>query len=112
MSYYLTVAHAGYYLLKKDASTIYQTISNMIGFLTIESATIIYQQIDDMSNYATHTKVDTVYYNLLSLFGLLSTVNNNSLLNFQTISSYYSLKSGASTIYMVNYDHCFNCRKC
>ena len=52
-----------------------------------------------MSNNATNTKVDTLYYNLLSLSGLLANVNNNSLLNFQTISSYYLLKSDAHGIF-------------
>ena len=42
MTNYLTVANAGYYLLKSDASNIYQTISNMIRFLTIGSAATTY----------------------------------------------------------------------
>ena len=71
----------------------------MIGFLTIGSAATTYQPISNMNTYATNTKVDTLYYNLLSLSGLLSNVNNNSLLNFQTISSYYLLKSDAQNIY-------------
>ena len=52
-----------------------------------------------MSNYATNSKVDTIYTNLLSLSGYLNTINNYSLLNFQTISSYYLLKSDAQNIY-------------
>ena len=71
----------------------------MIGFLTFGSAATTYQPISNMSTYATNTKVDTLYYNLLSLSGLLSNVNNNKLLNFQTISSYYLLKSDAQNIY-------------
>ena len=39
------------------------------------------------------------YTNLLSLSGYLNTINNNSLLNFQTISSYYLLKSDAQNMY-------------
>ena len=96
---YLTVANASYYLLKSDAAITYMTISNMINCLTIGSASTTYPTISNMSNYATNTKVDTIYYNLLSLSGLLPTVNNNSLLNFQTISSYYLLKSDAQNIY-------------
>ena len=52
-----------------------------------------------MSNYATNSKVDTMYTNLLSLSGYLNTVNNVAQLNFQTISSYYLLKSDAQNTY-------------
>ena len=64
----------------------------MIGFLTIGSAATTRQPISNMINYATNTKIDTIYYNLLSLSELLSTVNNRSLKNFQTILSYFIIK--------------------
>ena len=40
-----------------------------------------------------------IYTNLSSLAGYLNSINNSSLLNFQTISSYYLLKTDAQNIY-------------
>ena len=60
----------------------------MIGFLTVGSASTMYQAKNNMSNYAANTNANTIYNNLLSLYGYLNVINNTSLLNFQTISSY------------------------
>ena len=62
---------------------------------------LVYQTINNMTNYATNSKVDIIYINLLSLSGYLNTINNNSLFNFQTTSSYYLLSSDAQNIYQI-----------
>ena len=92
---YFTVANASYYLLKSDAVITYMTISNMIIFLTIGNASITYQTINNMSNYVTNLTFNTLVNTLSSLSGILY----NELLSFQTISSYYLLKTDAQNIY-------------
>ena len=61
----------------------------MASYLTTGDAITTYQTIKNMNYYATNSKADSVYSNVLLLSGYLNTLNKNSLLNFQTIPSYY-----------------------
>ena len=81
--------------IKSDAAITYMTISNMIKILTIGNASITYQTINNMSNYVTNSTFNTLVNTLTSLSGIL----HNELLSFQTISSYYLLKTDAQNIY-------------
>ena len=67
----------------------------MIIFLSIGNASIKYQTINNMSNYVTNSTFNTLVNTLTSLSGILY----NELLSFQTISSYYLLKTDAQNIY-------------